>query len=128
VAVVYKETPTRKDTLRVILPTGAAVNDVNAAHQLGIPIYWYDTEAGGVQSFNVVDPWTAKTITATLRFQTKDTVVVNGVEVETDRYEFVRAPQTFKIYVDDKNRIVKLDQGYFVYELADWSEVAGREE
>lgn len=122
VAVVKKTTPSKTDTSRVVLPTGVAVIDVNVAHLLLVPLYWYDTDAGGVQIFNVVDPWNIKTSQSTLRWQTRDTVEVNGTEVQADRYEFVRTPQTFKVYVDTKGRIVKLDQGFLVYELSDWSE------
>jgi len=127
-AVILKIAPGGVDTSRVILPTGAAVIDINVAHHLFVPLYWYDTAAAGVQSFSVVDPWTTKAIAATLRLQTQETIEVNGAKIETERYEFVRAPQTFKVYVDAKGRIVKLDQGFFVYELAEWSESLAQEE
>jgi hypothetical protein len=128
VAVIHKTTPGGADTSRVILPAGVAVIDINVAHHLFVPLYWYDTDAAGVQSFNVVDPWTTKTISATLRLQTQEMIEVNGSKIETERYEFVRAPQTFKVYVDAKGRIVKLDQGFFMYELSEWSETVGQAE
>jgi len=127
-AVIHKTAPGGVDTSRVVLPAGAAVIDINVAHHLFVPLYWYDTDSGGVQSFDVVDPWTTKTVSATLRLQTQETIEVNGSEIETERYEFVRAPQTFKIYVDAKGRIVKLDQGFYRYELSEWSESLVREE
>jgi len=110
-----------------VLPAGAAVVDMSVAHHMYIPLYWYDTESGGVQNFNIVDPISTKTYPATLRLQTKETIVVNGKDTETERYEFTRDKQTFKIYVDAGGRIVKLDQGFLVYELSEWSESLIRE-
>jgi hypothetical protein len=122
VAAVYKTSRGVSDTLHVVLPAGAAVVDMNVAHHLSIPLYWYDTQRGGVQNFNVVDPISAKIYPATLRLQTGETITVKGKETPTERYEFTREKLTFKVYVDAEGRIVKLDQGFLVYELSEWSE------
>jgi molybdopterin converting factor small subunit len=122
VAVAYKTSGGVLDTMRTVLPSGSAVLDMSLAHQLYVPLYWYDLEVGGVQNFNVVDPLTLRQFSATLRLQTGETIVVNGENVETERYEFTRDKQVFKIYVDEGGRIVKLDQGFLVFELAEWSE------
>ena len=122
VAVVHKFSRDVADTSRVVLPAGTAVVDMGVAHHLYVPLYWYDGEAGGVQSFNVVDPFSRKVSTATLRRQTAETVDVQSGQIEADRYEFSRDKQTFKVYVDAGGRIVKVDQGFLLYELAEWSE------
>jgi hypothetical protein len=122
VAVVYKITRGVADTSRVALPAGTAVMDMSVAHHLYVPLYWYDGEAGGVQSFNVVDPFSRKVSSATLRRQAAETVDVQIGQIEADRYEFSRDKQTFKVFVDADGRIVKVDQGFLVYELAEWSE------
>ena len=124
VAVVYKFTRDVADTSRVVLPAGTAVVDMGVVHHLYVPLYWYDGEAGGVQSFNVVDPFTRKVSTATRRRQTAETIDVHGGQIEADRYEFSRDKQTFKVFVDADGRIVKVDQGFLVYELAEWSQTA----
>ena len=122
VATVCKTSRGAKDTLNVVLPAGAAVVDMNVAHHLYVPLYWYDAASGGVQSFNVVDPISAKSFPATLRLQVSEKTSVNGEEIDTERYEFTRDKLTYKIYVDADGRIVKVDQGFLVYELSEWSE------
>jgi hypothetical protein len=47
---------------------------------------------------------------------------------DTESGGFTRDKQTFKIYVDAGGRIVKLDQGFLVYELSEWSQSLVREE
>jgi len=123
VAVFRRSSESGVDTSRVVLPVGTAVMDQNVAHHLYVPLYWYDSEAGGVQGFNVVDPMNQMMASSSLRLQVEDeAVAVAGHDVIADRYEFVRNKQTFKLYVDAEGRIVKVDQGYLVFEMTDWSE------
>jgi hypothetical protein len=128
VAVIYKSRNGVVDTNSVLLPTGAAPVDMSLAYQLYVPLYWYDTEIAGVQKFNVVDPWSARTHSATLRLQAKETIVVNGKDVETSRYVFTRENQNCEIYVDADGRIVKVDEEPLVFELTDWSQEVFRAE
>jgi hypothetical protein len=122
VAVICKRGHAREDTSRITLPTGAAVLDVTAAHHLYPLLFWYDKDLGGVQSFNVFDPNSKRVSSATLRLQTDEKIEVAGEMVTSTRFEFVRDKTTFKIYVDAEGRILKVDQGYMVYELSEKSE------
>jgi hypothetical protein len=122
VAVIYKNIRTREDTTRITLPTGAVVLDPIAAHHLNLPLFWYNKDLGGTQSFNVLDPNSKTVHSVTLRPQTEETIEVAGETVNVTRYEFINKNSNFKVYVDANDRIVKVDQGYMVYELSEWSE------
>ena len=122
VALVRRKTPASEDTTHIVLPTGTAVLDVNAAHHLYQLLKWYDFETGGVQGFNVFDPTLAKLYSASLRLLAEETITIDGNEFVASRFDFNRDKNTAKVYVDAQGRILKVDQGYLVYELADWSE------
>lgn len=122
VAVVHLKSASKDDTTNVVTPTGAAVVDVNLAHHLYQLLKWYDVEAGGVQGFNILDPGLGRLITSSLRLLAKETITVGGEEIVASRFDFNRDRSTFKLFVDGEGRIVKVDQGYMVYELADWTE------
>jgi hypothetical protein len=122
VALVRRKTPASEDTTHVVLPTGTAVLDVNAAHHLYQLLKWYDFETGGVQGFNVLDPTLARLYSASLRLLAEETITIDGNEFVASRFDFNRNKNTAKVYVDAEKRILKVDQGYMVYELADWSE------
>ncbi len=122
VALVRRKTPASEDTTHIVLPTGTAVLDVNAAHHLYQLLKWYDFETGGVQGFNVLDPTLAKLYSASLRLLAEETITIGGNEFVASRFDFNRDKNTAKVYVDAEGRILKVDQGYMVYELADWSE------
>jgi hypothetical protein len=127
VAVISKQVRAAPETTRVVLPTGTAVLDINAIHQLYVPLYWYDEAAGGYQNFNVLEPMTGRLTPASLRRQVNEMVAVGGEEVAALRYEITREKQTFTLHVDEEGRIVKVDQGFMVYELAEHTETSAGE-
>ena len=53
---------------------------------------------------------------------------IAGEQLEVSRYEYARDKLKAIVSVDDKGRIVMVEQGFMVYELVDWTEKAGQEE
>lgn len=122
VAVIHRSIQARTDTTRITVPTGTVVLDPVAAHHLYLPLFWYNKDLGGTQSYNALDPNSKTMYSVSLRRQADETIEVAGETVAVKRYEFTGRKMNYKLYVDADDRIVKIDQGYMVYELSEWSE------
>lgn len=128
VAVVVRTVQGATDTTRLTVPTGTAVFDPVVAYQLYTPLFWYNRDAGGTQSFNTLDPALRAVHTAILKDQTQEEIEIGGETLDVTRYEFDRDRIQFKVYVDVEGRIVKVDQGYLIYVLSEWSESGPHDE
>jgi len=128
VAVVRSSAGGEEATNRVTLPTGAAVFNMETTHLLYQLLFWYDGEAGGVQSFNVFEPTSRNVSSASLRLQKSETVTIQGEEVTALRYELKYRNTDLALFVGDGGRILKVDQGFLVYELSEWSETPGQDQ
>lgn len=128
VAVVRKDTGSEEKTSRIVLPAGAAVIDMNEVYVFYQILFWYDASAGGTQNFNVFEPASGFVSSASLRQLDTETVTLEGEDIEASRYAFTRETADATLFVDADGRLLKVDQGYLVYELAEWSETAGPDE
>jgi hypothetical protein len=128
VAVIRKEVRAVPDTTHVVFPTGTAILDINAVHHLYVPLFWYDEEVGGHQNFNVVEPVTGKLYSANLRRLVNEKIAIGDDEISADRYEITRDKQSYTFFVDEDGRIVKVDQGFMLYELVEHVETSTGEE
>ena len=128
VAVIRSVVRDVEKTTRMVLPTGTAIVDMNSVYHFYQPLYWYNKEVSGVQSFNILDPVSRNLYSASLRYQEEETLTIAGLQVQAARYEYNREKISALISVDADARIVRVEQGFMTFELTDWSEAASQEE
>jgi hypothetical protein len=127
VAVIHSVVRGTEQSTRMVLPTGTAILDMNSVFPFYQPLYWYNKDIPGVQSFNVLDPLTKSQYSASLRYQEEETLDIAGVQVQASRYEYTRGKLSALISVDADGRIVRVEQGFMIIELTDWSEADSQE-
>jgi len=127
VAVIHSVVRGVEQSNRMVLPTGTAIVDMNSVFHFYQPLYWYNREIAGVQSFNVLDPMTKSHYSASLRYQEEETLDIAGLQIQASRYEYTREKISALISVDADGRIVRVEQGFMIFELTDWSEAESQE-
>lgn len=127
VAVVRSRAGNGENTTRIVLPTGAAFVDANAAHHFYQLLFWYNKDLSGRQTFDTLEPTTKTAGTGVLMLARQENVSVKGEEIPASLYVLERGKrQPANIYVDEDDRIVRVEQNFMVYELTDWSEQPAR--
>lgn len=127
VAMIHSVVRDVEQSTRMVLPTGTAIVDMNSVFHFYQPLYWYNRERAGVQSFNVLDPMTKTHYSASLRYQEEETLDIAGIQTQTSRYEYSRDKIKALISVDADGRIVRVEQGFMIFELTDWSEAESQD-
>ncbi len=127
VAVIHSVVRGVEQTNRMVMPTGTAIVDMNSVFHFYQPLYWYNRELAGTQSFNVLDPLTKSQYSASLRYQEEETLDIAGMQVQASRYEYTREKISALISVDADGRIVRVEQGFMIFELTDWSDAESQE-
>jgi hypothetical protein len=127
VAVVCSRTGNNEETTRMVLPTGAAFVDANASHHFYQLLFWYNKDLGGRQTFETLEPTSKMTSTGVFLLATKENVSVQGEEISASLYVLERNRRNpANVYVDDDDRIIRVENNHMVYELIDWSEQSAR--
>jgi len=122
VAVIEKDIGAKVEKVSMVLPTGAPFVDMGIAHQFYQLLFWYDDQSGGRQSFEYFDPTRYVVSSLVLNRGGSETIDINGKKYETTIYTVERENSNSKIFVDDKERIIRLDQNYMRFDLVEWSD------
>lgn len=127
-AVVKTTTPGSSGTRKVVVPTGAAFVETGTVYSYYQLLFWYNRELGGWQNFDALDVGSGKAETVGLYLTGQDTVTVSGSEYPVDVFKLRREKFEVTLYVDDQERMVRVEQNLMTFDLTDWShEVVGAE-
>lgn len=127
VAVLGSEMGGRKDSRRVVVPAGTAVQEVGLLYQWYQLLFWVDPEADGRQPIKWLDPSSGKVESGEMYVAGEETLDVLGKKTRVTVYKAERerlGPAT--LYVDGKKRIVKAEQNMSVFRLQKWSEESAK--
>lgn len=125
VAEITSGSATTSNAHDVVVPTGAAIMETGVVFVYEPLLFWYDRDLGGRQNFEVLEPASGRPLTVSMQYVTRDTITVNGVEYATDLYLLERENFDVKLYVDADDRLVRVDQNYMMFDLADWTREGG---
>ena len=120
VAVVTTTLRDVKETQRVVVPTGIALEELGTLTYLYQTLYWYDREVGGRQRFQWLDPGFAKVSEGEIYLTGEDTIDVLGKKTKVSVFKLERAtygPAT--LWVDAQGMIVRGEQNLSIFELVD---------
>jgi hypothetical protein len=127
VAVLGSELRGRKDSRRVVVPVGTAIQEVGMLYPWYQLLFWIDPKADGRQRIQWLDPSTGKVESGELYVAGEETLDVLGKKTRVTVYKAERerlGPAT--LYVDQKRRIVKAEQNMSIYRLEKWSEESAK--
>lgn len=123
VAVVESELRGTRETRRVVVPAGIAVQSVGAVFYWYQTLFWYDREQGGRQRFQWLDPVSTVLGSGEIRMTGEETLVVLGKKTKVAVFNAEREKLgASTIYVDAKGRIVKCEQNMTTFELVEQSD------
>lgn len=123
VAVLGSELRGSKDTRRVVVPAGTAIQEVGQLFTWYQLLFWIDPDLKARQKVQWVDPSSGALAAGEIYIAGEETIVVLGKKTKATVYKAERERLgAATIYVDAKKRIVKLEQNMMVYRLDEWSE------
>lgn len=123
VAVLGSELSGRKDSRRVVVPAGTAIQEVGLLYPWYQLLFWIDPQTDGRQRIQWLDPSSGKVESGELYVDGEEILDVSGKKTRVTVYKAERerlGPAT--LYVDERRRIVKAEQNMSVYRLEKWSE------
>jgi hypothetical protein len=123
VAVLTSELRGTKDTRRVIVPAGTAIQEVGQLFTWYQLLFWIDPALAARQKIQWVDPSSGALAAGEIYIAGEETILVLGKKTKVTVYKAERERLgAATIYVDAKKRIVKLEQNMMIYRLDEWSE------
>lgn len=129
VAVIRSRRGESEEVEKKILPAGAALVAGNGCYYFYQLIFWYDRNLGGRQTFDIFDLDQETSQPGVLLMAPMDNIEVMGKSTPVVLCVLEREKRKpTEIFLDENDRIVRLDQNFMIYELTDWSETpAGRD-
>ena len=121
VARVEKEINGVVETHNLVMPTGTPLVESSAIHPVYQLLFWYDHERGGRQPFRVFEISHSAPREVVLERLERQTVVLDGEELEVNAFALDWSTHQVRYYVDDDGRIVAADMGYMRAELHEWT-------
>jgi hypothetical protein len=122
-AVLGSELRGAKDTRRVVVPTGTAIQEVGLLYPWYQLLFWVDPANEGRQRIQWLDPTSGAIDAGELFAAGRETIDVLGKKTPVTVYKAERERLgAATLYVDAKKRIVKAEQNMMIYRLDEWSE------
>lgn len=123
VAVLGSELRGTRDSRRVVVPAGTAIQEVGQLYSWYQLLFWIDPSLQGRQKIQWLDPSSGAIASGELYVVGPATVEVLGKQTPVTVYKAERERLgEASLYVDAKRRIVRLEQNMMVYRLDEWSE------
>jgi len=123
VAVVSSELRGVRESRRVVVPTGVAIQDMGTVFYWYQVLFWYDRSAGGRQRFQWLDPSSVKVESGEIYVAGEESLTVLGKKAKVAVFKVERertGPAT--LYVDEQGTIVRCEQNMWVYDLVEKSQ------
>lgn len=123
VAVLGSELRGTKDSRRVVVPAGTAIQEVGQLYSWYQLLFWIDPALQARQKITWIDPSSGALATGEMYITGEETIEVMGKKTLVTVYKAERERLgAATLYVDAKKRIVKLEQNMMTYRLDEWSE------
>jgi hypothetical protein len=123
VAVLGSELRGTKDSRRVVVPAGTAIQEVGQLYSWYQLLFWIDPALQSRQKITWIDPSSGALATGEMYITGEETIPVMGKKTRVTVYKAERERLgAATLYVDAKKRIVKLEQNMMTYRLDKWSE------
>ena len=123
VAVLGSELRGTKDSRRVVVPAGTAIQEVGMVYPWYQLLFWMDPTSDARQPIQWLDPSSGALDTGEMYAAGETTINVLGKKTKVTVYKAERQRVgSATLYVDAKKRIVKAEQNMLTYRLDQWSE------
>ncbi|HXV14132.1 MAG TPA: hypothetical protein VEC56_07990, partial [Candidatus Krumholzibacteria bacterium] len=123
VAVLGSELRGAKNSRRVVVPAGTAIQEVGTVHPWYQLLFWVDPASEGRQRIQWLDPASGVLDAGELYVAGQETIAVLGKKTRVTVYKAERERLgEATLYVDAKKRIVRAEQNMLIYRLDQWSE------
>ncbi len=123
VAVLGSELRGTKDSRRVVVPAGTAIQEVGTIYPWYQLLFWIDPASEGRHRIQWLDPSSGAVDAGELYIAGQETIVVLGKKTRVTVYKAERERLgAATLYVDAKKRIVHAEQNMLTYRLDQWSE------
>jgi hypothetical protein len=123
VAVLGSELRGAKNSRRVVVPAGTAIQEVGTVHPWYQLLFWIDPASEGRQRIQWLDPSSGVVDTGELYVAGQESIEVLGKKTRVTVYKAERERLgAATLYVDAKKRIVRAEQNMLIYRLDRWSE------
>ena len=123
VAQLGSELRGTKDSRRIVVPAGIAIQEVGMVYPWYQLLFWVDPTNDARQRFQWLDPSSGAVDTGEMYVTGQTTIDVLGKKTKVTVYKAERQRLgSATLYVDAKKRIVKAEQNMLTYRLDEWSE------
>lgn len=123
VAVLGSELRGSKDSRRVVVPSGTAIQEVGMLYPWYQLLFWMEPAGDERQRIQWLDPSSGAVDSGEMYFAGETTIDVLGKKTKVAVYKAERQRLgAATLYVDAKKRIVKAEQNMLTYRLDQWSE------
>jgi hypothetical protein len=123
VAQLGSELRGTKDSRRVVVPAGTAIQEVGMLYPWYQLLFWIDPTSDARQRIQWLDPSSGAVDTGEMYVTGQTTIVVLGKKTKVTVYKAERQRLgAATLYVDAKKRIVKAEQNMLTFRLDEWSE------